>query len=109
MAAKNAVAKNWTITPSADGKRWSGWPAGDKPCLLKWNSVAGATGYSIKWGTTAGSYPNSVSVGNVTQYLIGSLGLPKDTTVYVVCVATNASGSSGNSSALTVKNEALNA
>lgn len=31
MAVKNAVAKTWSITPSADGKRWSNWPAGDKP------------------------------------------------------------------------------
>ena len=31
MAAKNAVAKSWSIAPSADGKRWSAWPAGDKP------------------------------------------------------------------------------
>lgn len=33
MAVKNAIAKAWAITPSADGKRWSAWPAGDKPNL----------------------------------------------------------------------------
>lgn len=31
MAAKNAVAKSWSVAPSSDGKRWSAWPAGDKP------------------------------------------------------------------------------
>ncbi len=31
MAAKNAVARSWSIAPSSDGKRWSAWPAGDKP------------------------------------------------------------------------------
>lgn len=31
MAIKNANAKTWTITPSSDRRRWSAWPAGDKP------------------------------------------------------------------------------
>lgn len=31
MAAKNAVAKAWAVTPSFDGKRWSAYPAGDRP------------------------------------------------------------------------------
>lgn len=31
MALKHAVAKAWNINPSADGKRWSAWPGGDKP------------------------------------------------------------------------------
>lgn len=33
MAAKNAVAKAWAVTPSSDGKRWSAYPAGDKPIV----------------------------------------------------------------------------
>lgn len=33
MAVKNANGKTWTITPSADGKRWSAWPLGDKPSV----------------------------------------------------------------------------
>ena len=31
---KNAVAKSWNILPSSDGKRWSAWPAGDKPLAV---------------------------------------------------------------------------
>jgi hypothetical protein len=31
MPTKNAVAKAWSITPSYDGRRYSAWPAGDKP------------------------------------------------------------------------------
>ena len=33
MAVKNVAAKVWSITPSSDGKRWSAWPAGDRPNL----------------------------------------------------------------------------
>jgi len=31
FTVKNAIAKTWTITPSGDGKRYSDYPAGDKP------------------------------------------------------------------------------
>lgn len=31
MAVKNAAAKAWDVSPSSDAKRWSAWPAGDKP------------------------------------------------------------------------------
>lgn len=56
MAVKNANAKAWNITPSADGLRWSAWPAGDKPAsgisvlghsLLADNETAGATSRSL--------------------------------------------------------------
>lgn len=30
MPAKDVIAKAWPITPSADGKYWSAWPAGDR-------------------------------------------------------------------------------
>lgn len=31
MAVKDANAKVWTLLPSSDGRRYSAWPAGDKP------------------------------------------------------------------------------
>ena len=31
MAAKNIVAKSWALTPSADGRRHSAYPAGNAP------------------------------------------------------------------------------
>lgn len=31
MATKNAVAKNWILLPSYNGRLYSEWPAGDKP------------------------------------------------------------------------------
>lgn len=50
MATKHASTRGWSVLPSADGKRWSGWPAGDKPsinvlghALLADNEGAGVT------------------------------------------------------------------
>lgn len=31
MAVKNAVSKAWSLVRSSDGKKWSAYPAGDKP------------------------------------------------------------------------------
>lgn len=31
MATKNAIARAWALTPSADGRRYSAYPAGDRP------------------------------------------------------------------------------
>lgn len=31
MATKHAAQRVWAVAPSADGRRWSAWPAGDKP------------------------------------------------------------------------------
>lgn len=55
MAVKNAVAKTWSIAPSSDGKRWSAWPAGDKPsgATRSWTQVTGNEGYRVIWGASS--------------------------------------------------------
>lgn len=49
------------------------------------NTESDLAGYRLRWGTTSGTYPNVVDVGNVTT---GTLDFPDDgTTVYVVGTA----------------------
>ena len=40
---------------------------------LAWDPSDGATGYTVKWGTVLGSYPNSGDAGNNTTYNITGL------------------------------------
>lgn len=53
MTVKNVVGKTWAITPSADGKRWSAWPAGDKPLttILAQQAALLSPGQCIKFAT----------------------------------------------------------
>lgn len=62
---------------------------------LVWDSVQGAQGYRVYWGTSAGSYPNHIDVGNVTQYSLDKLPLADNTTYYVTVTAYNSAGESG--------------
>jgi phosphodiesterase/alkaline phosphatase D-like protein len=50
-------------------------PAFAGSLLVSWDAVQDArvAGYKIKYGTTLGSYTQSVSVGNVTSYTVGNL------------------------------------
>lgn len=56
MATKNAIAKAWPISPSSDGKRWSLWPAGDKPTPIAVSGLLfpenNAPGSDIRAGLT---------------------------------------------------------
>lgn len=40
---------------------------------LAWDPSTGATGYTVKWGTAQGSYPNSANAGNNTTFDIPNL------------------------------------
>ncbi len=69
--------------------------AGNATVSLDWADSTGATTYTIKYGTSPGSYPSSVaaltsSSGNIS-------GLSNGTAYYFVVTATNASGTSANS------------
>lgn len=69
--------------------------------LIEWNasSSGDATGYSLKWGTSTGVYPNTVSVGNVLQYPIASMPFTPGVTYYMIVMAhkTGASDSPASS------------
>lgn len=59
---------------------------------LKWWPIQGATGYTVKYGTTPGTYPNAVSAGTATTFTVS--GLSANTTYYFVVTANNAAGAS---------------
>jgi RHS repeat-associated protein len=67
---------------------------GTSKATLTWSPSAGATSYTVRYGITSGSYPNSQ---NLTSPAIVT-GLTNGTKYYFVVVANNATGSSGNSS-----------
>lgn len=62
-------------------------PAGT---VIGWDQVAGATGYKIKYGTTAGNFTTTIDAKNVLQYLL--TGLQNDTTYYVAISAYRVEG-----------------
>ena len=63
---------------------------------LAWDPSSGQVdGYRIYYGTTPGSHPTRVDVGNVTDYLV--TGLQEATTYYFVVRAFNQYGESGDS------------
>jgi hypothetical protein len=62
---------------------------------LVWDSVQGAQGYRVYWGTSKGNYPNKVDVGAATQYPVDSLPLADKTVYYITVTAYNAAGESG--------------
>jgi len=67
MPIKNAIAKLWNITPSSDGKRWSAYPAGDKPSggsAPTWNDLS-----AIGPGWV---YQSSYTVGTVLTADVGA-------------------------------------
>ena len=62
---------------------------------LSWNAVAGATSYTVKRSTTNGSGYAPINTGWITNYT--DTAVSNGTTYYYVVIATNAGGSSGNS------------
>jgi hypothetical protein len=71
--------------------------AGDMQVSLSWNSVAGATSYSVKRSTTSGGPYSTIVSGHTTTSYIDS-SLTNGSTYYYVVSASNAEGESANSS-----------
>jgi hypothetical protein len=71
--------------------------AGDMQVSLSWNSVAGATSYSVKRSTVSGG-PYSIIVSNHTTTSYIDSSLTNGSTYYYVVSASNAEGESTNSS-----------
>jgi hypothetical protein len=65
---------------------------------LAWDPSAGATGYTVRWGTSIGSYPNSGDAGNNTTFVIN--GLTAGATYWTVVQAYNNDGVSDYSTPL---------
>ncbi|MDQ0900653.1 polysaccharide lyase family 8 super-sandwich domain-containing protein [Paenibacillus sp. V4I7] len=77
---------------------------GDGSATLKWSGYTGAAGYRVYYGTTAGSYTNSVDVSAVsageTSYTV--TGLTNKATYYFIVKAVNGSGESAPSGELSI-------
>lgn len=65
---------------------------------VEWDPSEGATGYTLRWGTAPGSYPNSADAGNSTTFII--TGLTAGKTYWAVVQAYNATEVSGYSNVL---------
>lgn len=65
---------------------------------LAWDASAGATGYTVRWGTAQGSYPNSADAGNNTTFNIS--GLTAGGTYWTVVQAYNSTAVSDYSTPL---------
>ena len=72
--------------------------AGNAEATLDWSAVSGAIGYRVRYGTSAGDYTTSITVGNVTT-LYGA-GLTNGQTYYFAVDACNTIGDSLPSNAL---------
>ncbi|MBI4028780.1 MAG: hypothetical protein HY376_00205 [Candidatus Blackburnbacteria bacterium] len=94
-----------TPTPTNSGSCTSTTPGGStlssasrissSTVRLSWTTATNVSGYSIRYGTSSGSYSYGASVGNVTSTDVGSLG---SSTYYFSVLPTNgcASGSWSN-------------
>src|SRR5687768_3866738 len=65
---------------------------------LAWDPSPEATGYTVRWGTALGSYPNSANAGSTTSFVI--TGLIAGATYWTVVQAYNSAGTSAMSTAL---------
>lgn len=72
--------------------------------ILRWDASSGATSYTVKWGTSTGTYTSNQSVGNVTSYDPTSLGLTQGVTYFMAVFASNGSGESSASNEIQVLN-----
>ncbi|MCZ8515513.1 S-layer homology domain-containing protein [Paenibacillus filicis] len=98
IARSNVVAVTVNpATPSAPTALSA--TAGNGQVTLTWSGVSGAVTYSVYEGMASGSY-GSTPVATVTgsTYSYQATGLTNGTTYYFVVKASNAGGSSGNSS-----------
>ena len=71
--------------------------ADDASVTIKWDSVIGATGYSIYMSTTSGAYVGSSDTLDASTLSCEITGLTNGTTYYFVVKASNGGGDSGNS------------
>ncbi len=75
--------------------------AGDGQVALDWDDVSGATGYTVYYGTAAGTYTSAYDAGSTSSATVSSL--TNGTTYYFAAKATNSGGSSDYSNEMSAK------
>nr|WP_273386992.1 fibronectin type III domain-containing protein [Cohnella zeiphila] len=88
-----------TLSPPAAPMSRRAYAESDGAIAVEWQSVPGATGYKLQYGTSSGSYPNTIDVGNNLGQLV--MGLTPGTTYYFTVKAYNGRGDSGASAEMT--------
>jgi hypothetical protein len=94
-AVSTADSEEVSVTPLAAPSGVTG--PGGPTCgvQISWTAVAGATGYNVLRGTIAGTYTQTFTVGNSTNYVDSPSA--NGSTLYYVVQATNPSATSANS------------
>ena len=66
-------------------------------CTFAWNArtEADLAGYKIRWGTTSGVYPNTITLGVVTTTTCSALGMTSAGTYYATIAAFDTSNQTG--------------
>ncbi|RYD81016.1 MAG: hypothetical protein EOP84_11555, partial [Verrucomicrobiaceae bacterium] len=88
LESGNSVEVNATPIAVPTGLSATG---GNGQVALNWSAAAGAPAYKVKYGTAAGSYPNSVVAAGTSAVVTG---LANGTTYYFVVTGTNTVGES---------------
>jgi hypothetical protein len=70
-------------------------PGNDGQVNLNWNTVSGATGYVVRYGTSPGNYLTRIDIGNVTSHTV--TGLTTGQQYYFAIDSYNANGESSPS------------
>lgn len=82
MPVKNIVAKTWSITTSADGLKWSAYPAGDAPVsafettfnsqYTGWTPITNTTFYTRPAETKPSTKASSLTTASYTDSVFGT-------------------------------------
>ena len=80
--------------------------AGNTQVQLSWNSISGATSYTVKRASSSGGPYSDFVQSGITSTTFTNTGLNNGATYYYVVTASNAAGESGNSNQATAMPQA---
>lgn len=93
VKAKNSTGSGWSTlesstTPAGPGRfKIYSVSSTSSAATLAWSNSTGSTGYSVRYGTTSGSYPNVASTSATSPLTI--TGLSSGTNYYFMVTATD--------------------
>lgn len=105
VASNTAGESAWTSSVSCELMALPGsfslnsTTIGYQKVTLTWGSSSAATSYTVKYGTSSGSYTNTASSNATSPFVV--TGLTNGTTYYFQVIATNTSGNTNSTNELT--------